>query len=255
MKRFFSVTAIILAASFALGTGISSAYQGGEVKDGGQIVGHVKFVGAPPKLAPIPVDKRSMEFCGKEVPNESLIVGKDGGVKYSVGYLEKIEKGKAVDLKKQTPLDQVKCLMIPHVLTTVKGSELAISSKDNITHNTNIFIDGTQRVNKWQPKPGVIVPAKLSHAGTGEIICDSHPFMKSYVMIFEHPYSAVSDDTGTFTLDNVPPGKYVLKVWHESWKITGQDKDGRPMYDKPVLLSKEIEVKAKGTSTVNFDLK
>lgn len=255
MKKFFSVTAVILAASFAIGTGVGSAYQGEDVKDGGQIVGHVKFSGAAPKLAPLEVDKRSMEFCGKEVPNESLIVGKDGGVKYAVGYIEKIEKGKPADLKKQQPLDQAKCVMIPHVLTALKGSELAISSKDNITHNTNIFVDGTQRVNKWQPKPNVVVTAKVNHAGMGEIICDSHPFMKSYVMIFEHPYSAVSDDSGTFTLDNVPPGKYVVKVWHESWKVTGKDKDGRPVYDKPVLLSKEVEVKAKGSTAVNFDLK
>lgn len=136
MKKFFNGAAIVLTAVFALGTSAGYAYTGGDVKDGGTIVGHVKFSGAAPKLAPVPVDKRSMEFCGKEVPAEALIVGKDGGVKYSVGYLEKIEKGKAVDMKKQPPLDQEKCIMIPHVLMAVKGQEIAISNKDNITHNT-----------------------------------------------------------------------------------------------------------------------
>lgn len=110
-------------------------------------------------------------------------------------------------------------------------------------------------MNKWQPKPNVVTPAKVSHSGMGEVICDSHPFMKAYIMIFDHPYASVSDDSGTFTLDNVPPGKYTLKVWHESWVVKGKDKDGRLLYDKPVLLSKEVEVTAKGTLNVNFDLK
>jgi hypothetical protein len=44
-------------------------------------------------------------------------------------------------------------------------------------------------------------------------------------------------------------------VWHESWQVTGKDKDGRPVYGKPVLLSKEVEVKAGGKVDVTFDLK
>ena len=35
-------------------------------------------------------------------------------------------------------------------------------------------------------------------------------------MVAEHSYYAVTDDTGSFTLSNVPVGSYQLKVWHET---------------------------------------
>ena len=30
-----------------------------------------------------------------------------------------------------------------------------------------------------------------------------------------HPYFAVTDDAGTFTIKNLPPGTYKLTAWHE----------------------------------------
>ncbi|MBI3399332.1 MAG: hypothetical protein HY026_08930 [Deltaproteobacteria bacterium] len=253
MKRFLS-SIIILTFIFILGISISYAYDEVEVKDGGQIIGHVKFTGAQPKLDPIKVNK-NQDYCGNEKASEALIVGKDGAVKYAVGYLDKIEKGKPIDRKKQTDLDQKKCAFGPHVSTMIKGTELAVINSDPILHNININVDGIQRMNKGQPKQNQVVVARLRHIGQGDITCDSHTHMRGYIHIFDHPYHAVTDDAGSFTIDNIPPGKYMLKVWHESWKLTGHDDDGRPLYDKPILLTKEVEVPAKGIAHVNFELK
>lgn len=253
MNKFLG--GIIMTVSiFILWISIGYAYDEIEVKDGGQIMGHVKFTGSVPKLAPIKVNK-NQDYCGDEKASEALIVGKDGAVKFAIGYLEKIEKGKQIDRKKQTDLDQKKCIFAPHVIAMNKGTELAVINSDPVLHNINIEVDGIQRLNKGQPKQNQVVVAKLRHIGTGNITCDSHTHMRGYVQIFDHPYYAISDDTGSFTIDNVPPGKYTLKLWHESWKVTGLDDDGRPIYDKPVLLSKEVEVTAKGIAHVNFEVK
>ena len=37
--------------------------------------------------------------------------------------------------------------------------------------------------------------------------------------MFDHPYASVTDEKGAFTMDNILPGKYVLKVWHEGFGI------------------------------------
>lgn len=253
MKRFLKA-AFLSWAIVSIAVISAYAYDEMEVKDGGQIIGHVKFTGAMPKLAPIKVNK-NQDYCGNEKASEALIVGKDGAVKFAVGYLEKIEKGKTIDRKKQTDLDQKKCLFGPHVSAMVKGTELAVINSDPILHNINIEVDGIQRLNKGQPKQNQVVVAKLRHIGQGNITCDSHTHMRGYIQIFDHPYYAISDDTGSFTIDNIPPGKYTLKLWHESWKVTGNDDDGRPLYDKPILLSKEVEVTAKGIAHVNFEVK
>ena len=107
MKMFFKMA---LSVFFVVGLiGFGYAYDEIDVKDGGQIIGHVKFVGSVPKFAPIKVNKNE-DYCGNEKPSEVLTVGKDGGVRFAVGYLENVEKGKAITRNKQTDLDQKKCV-------------------------------------------------------------------------------------------------------------------------------------------------
>ena len=46
--------------------------------------------------------------------------------------------------------------------------------------------------------------------------CDLHPWMNSYIVIKAHPYYSVTGENGSFELTDVPPGKYDLKIWHET---------------------------------------
>jgi hypothetical protein len=60
--------------------------------------------------------------------------------------------------------------------------------------------------------------------------------MSAYIVVTEHPYHAISDLYGEYELSDVPPGRYRLKIWHESLGIQ----------EKP------IEVKAGARQTVDF---
>jgi hypothetical protein len=40
--------------------------------------------------------------------------------------------------------------------------------------------------------------------------------MRAWVVVAEHPYYVVTNERGEFALENVPPGNYTLRVWHES---------------------------------------
>ena len=253
IKKILVGVLLTLVASFIMSS-TGYAYEETDVKDGGQIIGQVKFTGAPPKLSPIKVNKNE-DVCGKTKPSEAIIVNKDGGVRFAVAYLEAIEKGKKIERTKQTDLNQKDCLFGPHVFSMVKGTELATINSDPILHNANMDVEGRQMFNFGQPKQNQVIVKRVRKTGQVDITCDSHTHMRSYGMVFEHPYHAVSDGTGTFKIDNIPPGKYTLKLWHESWKVKGQDDDGRPIYDKPVLLTKEVTVPAKGSVNINFELK
>ncbi len=46
--------------------------------------------------------------------------------------------------------------------------------------------------------------------------CDVHDHMTSFVATINHPYYAVSDESGHFTINNVPAGNYTVKAWHEA---------------------------------------
>ena len=68
--------------------------------------------------------------------------------------------------------------------------------------------------------------------------CDVHDHMYAYIAVMEHPYYAVTDETGEFTISNVPLGKYKIQAWHEALGI----------------LEKEVIVEAGKTAQVNFEI-
>ena len=45
--------------------------------------------------------------------------------------------------------------------------------------------------------------------------CDVHGWMNAYVGVVEHPYFAVTDKDGKFSLKGLPPGTYTIEAWHE----------------------------------------
>jgi hypothetical protein len=65
--------------------------------------------------------------------------------------------------------------------------------------------------------------------------CDVHPWMFSYVTVVDHPYFAVTDKDGNFSIKNVPAGKYTITALHRKAAPTGSDQ--------------EIEVKADGAKS------
>ena len=75
-----------------------------------------------------------------------------------------------------------------------------------------------------------------------KIKCDVHSWMKAYVSVFDHPYFAVTDDSGRYQIENVPIGNYEVVAWHErDLKYTGYTQ----------IQTVEI---GKGESTLDFSL-
>ena len=51
------------------------------------------------------------------------------------------------------------------------------------------------------------------------IKCDVHPWMKSWVLVQDHPYFAVTDEKGNFKIENIPSGTYEVIAWQEKFKM------------------------------------
>ena len=45
--------------------------------------------------------------------------------------------------------------------------------------------------------------------------CNVHPWMKAYIAVFRHPYFSVSNQDGSFSVKNLPPGNYTISAWQE----------------------------------------
>ena len=55
----------------------------------------------------------------------------------------------------------------------------------------------------------------LKTAGTYHVTCDLHSWMSAWVVVTDQPYVAVTGTDGTFSIDDVPPGEYKVRIWHE----------------------------------------
>lgn len=205
-----------------------------EVKNGGIIKGLVKLEGRPPKPAPLNVSKFK-EVC-KNVPNESLVVGAKGGVRYAVITLEGVTKGKAVEKEALNELDNVQCRFVPHVQAASVGQFLVIKNTDPILHTAHAYFPDGQPSFNVGLFPGRVSRKPLVTPGLVKILCEVHPWMSAFIVVTEHPYHAVTDLFGEYDIRDVPPGTYRLRVWHET--LGSQEK--------------KIEVKAGSISEANF---
>ncbi len=39
--------------------------------------------------------------------------------------------------------------------------------------------------------------------------------MNAFILVFSHPFFAMTDDDGRYRIDNVPPGTYNVIAWNE----------------------------------------
>jgi hypothetical protein len=228
-------------------------YEVTAVKDGGSLSGAVKFAGALPKLEPVRVIK-NQEFCGRSKPNEALIVGAGRGVKNAVVWIEGITAGKKF-AGKPIFLDNSKCVFSPHVAVAFLAEKALVVNGDEVLHNVNAT--GANAFNLALPNKGqqIDIAKRIKRVGVSELRCNAHVHMRGWMITLDHPYTAVTDEDGHFTIDNIPPGKYKLTLWHEPWVEKGRDKDGRPAYGPPVTLTREVAVVANGSTPVEFELR
>jgi hypothetical protein len=43
--------------------------------------------------------------------------------------------------------------------------------------------------------------------------------MFGFIMAPTHPYAVVVGEDGSYSIDNIPPGKYTLKAWHPRYGV------------------------------------
>jgi hypothetical protein len=71
--------------------------------------------------------------------------------------------------------------------------------------------------NKSQPPGTPPISEKYDKAEFIPVKCNIHPWMHGNFVVLKNSHYAVSSDSGAFTLPNLPPGKYTISAWQESY--------------------------------------
>jgi plastocyanin len=192
------------------------AYEVTALTDGGSITGTISVSGPVQKLPDRKISK-DPQVCGT-APRESqkLMVSKAGGLKNVVVIVEGVKRGKAMPAEAQnTAIDQNKCEYSPHVQVMAVNSEIALRNNDPILHNVQFFEGDNSLFNIAQPVQGQVNKRKIEKAGAIYVECAVHGWMQANVIVVDNPYYAVTDENGKFSIADLPPGNYHVRVFHE----------------------------------------
>ncbi|GJM20978.1 MAG: hypothetical protein DHS20C15_08930 [Planctomycetota bacterium] len=113
-------------------------------------------------------------------------------------------------------LNQVDCLFVPKMVGVQLDQVLMVRNSDGTMHNVHTKPDRNKEKN-------VSIPAgdtkarefEFKRTEIIEVICDVHAWMRGYIGVTDHPFFAITDEAGAFSIDGLPAGTYTLEAWHE----------------------------------------
>ncbi len=191
-----------------------SKYKVIKVIDGGSISGKALYTGKT-----VPEDDTialtsEQKLCGTSLAAGKFLINDRREIKNVVVYLADIKAGK------KTPnvpvvIDNVMCAFQPRVSIGYKGNMAINKNTDPVLHNFHGYVNGRTAYNIAVPEKGLQVERKLIRDGLMTVKCNPHPWMTSYVYIFSHPYAALTNAQGEFSISDIPAGSYEIKAWHE----------------------------------------
>ncbi len=237
-----TVTALAIIAS----AGTAMAYEEVPVQDGGTIAGIVRLDGPVPKpkgynLTTLP----DQIYCGRISdghgwrllqPFES---GTDGAFRGAVVFLETVDKGKPFPASPPTRIEAKDCRFLPFINLVRDQHDVVVVNLDPAMHDIQAYETSHlgPRVlfnlplpisSRYPQQAGLSAHFHKHYEGTpvtptvrmtkGRRVftmqCGFHAYMESWAMVQNHPYYAVTDESGRFRLSDVPPGTYRVKIWH-----------------------------------------
>jgi plastocyanin len=102
----------------------------------------------------------------------------------------------------------------PHLLVVRAGSVVEFPNSDPFFHNVFSLFEG-KRFDLGLYEAGSTRTVRFDRPGVSYIFCNIHSQMSAVIVALDTPYYSVSSRDGSVAIPNVPPGRYLLQVWHE----------------------------------------
>jgi len=123
------------------------------------------------------------------------------------GAFETTEGGRAV-------MDQHNETFAPHVLAITTGTTVDFPNSDKFYHNV-FSLSKSARFDLGRYAAGHSRPVKFDRPGIVRVFCEIHSHMNAFILVFSHPFFAMTDSDGRYRIENVPPGAYNVIAWNE----------------------------------------
>jgi putative heme-binding domain-containing protein len=191
--------------------------------DGFSLSGKVLLDGPRPDRSFIPLLEKdgNLSDCStlhdEEPRSEVLLVNENHEIANVFVYVRKGLPGRKHPVPNVAAiLNQSACMFRPRVQGVMLGQELIMRNSDPVLHNVRALSFRNRPFNIGQPAQSPDRSKSFRRKEKAVMIqCDLHPWMQAHVFVMDHPYFAVTDSSGHFSIPDVPPGEYTLTAWHE----------------------------------------
>ncbi len=103
---------------------------------------------------------------------------------------------------------------VPRVTAVTLGSTVEFPNDDPFFHNV-FSLCKARSFDLGRYPSGTTKSVTFDKPGIVKVFCHLHSQMAALIMVLPHPWFAIPDDDGRFTLPAVPPGELTVVAWHE----------------------------------------
>lgn len=180
----------------------------------GAIIGKVTLASPPPADSVFQPPADVAELCGPTRRVE-LVDHRGELLENVVIWLADARSGKALPIERRYEITNTDCALEPRVQAAVVGGMINVRNADRSAHRTIFELGGDTLATVRESEAGQVVPTEkaLARRGLVEVVSGTYPWSRAWIRVFDHPYFAVTNRDGTFTIDSVPPGSYRLVAW------------------------------------------
>jgi hypothetical protein len=216
----------------------AQAYEEKTVTDGATIAGKVIFKGTVPSPRPFGlIVYPDMELCERISDGkghrllQDFTVSKDGGLQDVVVVVEDVKQGKPFPIA--GPKIAIKeCNFTPFMSVIRDRQSMTFQNHDGVIHDIQTYaIEDNKRGDRIFDRaalPDSTLTQEVRLPKDQKIVwtqCGKHSFMQTWFYAVDNPYYAITSEDGTFSIKDLPPGRYRVTAWHPFMNLREQTVD------------------------------
>ena len=133
----------------------------------------------------------------------------------SVVYLETAPRAAFEPVEPaRAQMDQRNETFVPHVLAIAAGTTVDFPNSDRFYHNV-FSLSKAARFDLGRYAVGKSKSVRFNQPGIVRVFCEIHSHMNAFILVFAHPFFAMTDADGRYRIENVPPGTYNAVAWNQ----------------------------------------
>jgi len=114
-------------------------------------------------------------------------------------------------------MQQAKESFEPHVLPILAGSTVDFPNFDPFFHNV-FSLSLASGFDLGHYPRGQSRSVTFDKPGIVKVFCHLHADMSAVILVLDTPFFIIPDREGAYAIRGIPPGRYMVKVWHERAK-------------------------------------